>query len=350
MERMIALSDFNKMFNFIKENWNWITCKEKKAVLLATPYHGNLGDHAIALAEQRVLEKYIPEKNILEIPVSKEPLPMWMYALVVGSAPVFITGGGFLGSFWMDEEQMVLGAVKYLKKNPIIIFPQTVYYENNAFGEKIKKMAQETYSSRKRKVVLFLRDKNCYREAKDVYVGQKIAFAPDMALRLNVPSYNRERSGALCCLRRDKEGMFTGDRKEQLIRVLSRRFGDMNIAYTDTVISRNVGKKEREHFLQQKWKEFARYELVVTDRLHGMIFALLTGTPCVAINNKSGKVKAVYDLIKTNKYIDYVDDLTDIDKAIGNVLLQNTERYTPDTMDDAYKKMEYVLEHIFKGD
>lgn len=181
-------------------------------------------------------------------------------------------------------------------------------------------------------------------------MGQRIGFAPDMAMRLDIPAYDLKRSGVLCCLRRDKEGIFTGSRKELLLCVLRRRFGDENIVYTDTVISRNVGIKEREHFLQQKWKEFAKHELVITDRLHGMIFALLTGTPCVAINNKSGKVQAVYDLIKENKYIAYVNDLTEIERVIDNVLSQSKERYAPDSLDDAYRKLEHVLECIFKGD
>lgn len=350
MKNRHVLNDLSRGLGFIREHWNWIRCKEKKAVLLATPYHGNLGDHAIALAEYRLLEKYIPEQNILEIPVSKESVPMWIFSMLIGTSPVFITGGGFLGSLWMDEEQMVLDAVRCFKRNPIVIFPQTVFYEDNSFGEEAKRNARTVFVSRRRKIILFCRNKNCYREAKEVYVGQRIGFAPDMALRLNVPSYDLTRSGVLCCLRRDKEGIFTGSRKEQLLCVLRRRFGDESIVYTDTVISRNVGVKEREHFLQQKWKEFAKHELVITDRLHGMIFALLTGTPCVAINNKSGKVKAVYDQIRENKYIAYVNDLTDIDQVIGDVLSHAKERYSPDSLDSAYEKLEHVLERIFKGD
>ena len=33
---------------------------------------------------------------------------------------------------------------------------------------------------------------------------------------------------------------------------------------------------------------------MITDRLHGMIFAYITNTPCIAIDNSNGKVKNFY--------------------------------------------------------
>ena len=36
-------------------------------------------------------------------------------------------------------------------------------------------------------------------------------------------------------------------------------------------------------------------EVVVTDRLHAMILAVLSGIPVVALNNANGKVKAIFD-------------------------------------------------------
>ena len=35
-------------------------------------------------------------------------------------------------------------------------------------------------------------------------------------------------------------------------------------------------------------------------RLHGMIMSVITDTPCIAMNNTSGKVKGVYDTIKND--------------------------------------------------
>ncbi len=64
-----------------------------------------------------------------------------------------------------------------------------------------------------------------------------------------------------------------------------------NIQYdeTDTVINKNVSKRTRDEELRKKWDQFSKSGLVITDRLHGMIFAAITGTPCIAIDNKSKK-------------------------------------------------------------
>ena len=34
---------------------------------------------------------------------------------------------------------------------------------------------------------------------------------------------------------------------------------------------------------------------MITDRLHGMIFAAITGTPCVVLQNNNHKIKATYE-------------------------------------------------------
>ena len=44
-------------------------------------------------------------------------------------------------------------------------------------------------------------------------------------------------------------------------------------------------KENREQLLKQKIEEFQSAELVITDRLHGMIFSVITGTPCIAFDN-----------------------------------------------------------------
>ena len=60
-----------------------------------------------------------------------------------------------------------------------------------------------------------------------------------------------------------------------------------------------------------KWEEFKHARLVITDRLHGMIFSAITGTPCVALNNSNGKVGFEYEWLKNLPYIGFVDDSTD---------------------------------------
>lgn len=81
---------------------------------------------------------------------------------------------------------------------------------------------------------------------------------------------------------------------------------------TDTVIQQIVSAKERDMVLQDKWTEFGSVGLVITDQLQSMIFAAITGTPCIAVDNVSKKVSGVYAWIKDLPYIRVLENPTDI--------------------------------------
>ena len=66
----------------------------------------------------------------------------------------------------------------------------------------------------------------------------------------------------------------------------------------------------RKKEVKNKLEQFKKAKLIITDRLHGMIFATITATPCIAFGNSNGKVKNVYGWLKHNEYIKYVYIIT----------------------------------------
>ena len=104
-----------------------------------------------------------------------------------------------------------------------------------------------------------------------------------------------------------------GKLKQQLVDI----YGD-NIKESNTVLSYDVSVEKREEELKRKFNEFKSAKLIVTDRLHGMVFAAITGTNCIVINSKSPKMKGCYDWIKDLDYIAFIDDVENIDKIIDN--------------------------------
>ena len=64
----------------------------------------------------------------------------------------------------------------------------------------------------------------------------------------------------------------------------------------------------RDYFLEKKFQEFRSREAVITDRLHGMVFAAVTGTPCVALDNVSRKISGVYQSMTSLSYIKTADN------------------------------------------
>lgn len=58
------------------------------------------------------------------------------------------------------------------------------------------------------------------------------------------------------------------------------------------------------------WNLFKSAKLVITDRLHGMIFCYLTNTPCLVFQNNNHKVRETYEWIKGNKNITLVEEFS----------------------------------------
>jgi len=50
-------------------------------------------------------------------------------------------------------------------------------------------------------------------------------------------------------------------------------------------------------------KSISEHEIVITDRLHGMIFSAITRTSCIAIKNYNHKISSSYEWFKHFDYI-----------------------------------------------
>ena len=69
---------------------------------------------------------------------------------------------------------------------------------------------------------------------------------------------------------------------------------------------------------------------MVTDRLHGMIFSIITKTPCVIIGNNHHKVKETYRTFEKCEYIYFVENIDEVGDAIKKALSNKNanERYS----------------------
>ena len=89
---------------------------------------------------------------------------------------------------------------------------------------------------------------------------------------------------------------------------------------TDLFSDERITKVNRKECVRKKMQEFSDAELVITDRLHGMIFSALTGTPCVVFSNYNHKVKGTYEWIKYLPYIRYVESVREAKGFIPELL------------------------------
>lgn len=301
---------------------------ERNVILIGTPNHGNLGDHAIASAEVKML---------LDIGVSKEYIieitsdfylsnTNQIDSLIKEKDIICITGGGFLGSLWVNEEKLVRDIFTKFEKNKIIIFPQTIFYENTIEGKKQLSISKQVYSEHQGPSAIFLRDQTSYELVKTEFLDffDKIFYSPDIVLYLDEYKEGIERKNQiLCCFRSDKEKHGTVNKKEYFKDFFNNYYCvKENVVFTDTVISERVNISSRIQKLSEKYQEFQESKLVVTDRLHGMIFSVITRTPCIAFNNTSGKVKGVYSWINNLENITFLEDVPN-DKEQISTLIEN---------------------------
>lgn len=325
--------------------------KENRFILFFTPIHGNLGDQAILISELEFLAEFFPEKNIIEI--SEECFKIYsekIMKLILADDTILIQGGGFLGTLWIWDEKQVRKILEELPQNRIIILPQTIFYENSEEGQKELKNAKSIYSQHQ-KLSLCCRDKKSYDFAiENCLVPEKNCFLfPDMVMHARPKIYERkkEREGILFCMRKDHEKVISNQQVEVLYKAIKEE--EIRTEYTDTVVYKRISFKSRSKEVKRKLELFSKYRLVVTDRIHGMLFAAITGTPCIAFDNCSHKVSGAYEWIQ---YLDYVKIVNNAEEAVRamKIILKETEGKELVYTREPLKKYRIELYKVITGE
>ena len=271
---------------------------QKKILVMLAADYGNLGDVAITYAQHKWLEKNFPEYRVIEVPISQTYKAMRKLKRVVSNDDIVtIVGGGNMGDMFEGIEEQRRFIVKMFKRNQIISFPQTIDFSNTAKGKISLKRTQKAYNSHDN-LTLIARETNSYNTMKQLFTA-KILLTPDIVLSLDEysgrQSEQRRKNKAVICIRQDKESILSKQARNDMLEVLKSKYKE--VAYRDTHIGNVILTEDsRMEELESIWGEFQSADLVITDRLHGMIFCAITGTPCIALNNSNGKVRGVYDL------------------------------------------------------
>ena len=102
--------------------------------------------------------------------------------------------------------------------------------------------------------------------------------------------------------------------------------------------------------MEKKLLEFSRAKLIITDRLHGMIFAALAETPCIALDNLSKKVSGVYQWISYLDYITIVSKEELTMELVWKMMEIEHASYQNDSLRGFYEGMKKELLEWGKGD
>lgn len=284
--------------------------KEKKILYLLVPIHGNLGDQAIAYATRKFLADKFGGYEVIEF----ERDEIYRYGLALKKVLnkddiIVLHGGGNMGTLYIKEEEPRRLIIDNFRNNKIISMTQTITFSDDDEGDKEKEKTIKSYNNNPNLTLLAREDKS-YEIMSELFKNNSVIKVPDIVLYLeDLFEVNKDRSYIMTCLRKDKESVFK-EKTDEFLSELKKCYED--VIESDTVIKDLVTIDTREQELFKIWNDFRNAKVIITDRLHGMIFATITKTPCIVLRSLDHKVIESYKWLKDLNYIRFTDEL-DID-------------------------------------
>lgn len=285
------------------------TGKTERVYIIGTPEYHNLGDHAIAYAEEQFVYRYMPDKQVIQVTEDEIVNNFKDFSKEIQKSDILLLqGGGNMGSEYAVQERIRSKIISEFPHNRIVIMPQTIYFKKTKESQHLISKMIQIYGQH-RNLLLVAREEVSFSIMKSKFKKNKVVLCPDIVLSL---SYEKiaatlmrpdQRRGALLLLRSDAEGVLNIEQLLKMKEVCAEYFQEVRM--TETSISYAVTEAHREMELHRKWEEFTRVEMVITDRLHGMIFAAITKTPCIVLTNYNHKLSGSFQWLESLPYIRY---------------------------------------------
>lgn len=330
---------------------------KKNIWLLGIPKSKNLGDQAQVVCSENWFNENYPEHkvfmyNSVELMCNKNRLIKFIANIIKSEDIVFFQSGYNLTDLYPFQERMHREVIKHIKNNKIIYLPQTVKFEEPYEENEFLKAGEEIYKSHSQ-VYLICRDNLSYDIAQKAmpYVGSHPF--PDVVTnfigRYKVKDYKRK--GAMLCIRRDVESSLDAEKRATLIENIEKicpvEITDTTVEYPAyTVINHN-----RKKYVFNMIDKMSKKEIVITDRYHGLIFSIVSGTPVILIKTIDHKitegVKWFPEFIA--KHIRVVEDINKIDEVINEIKINKTIDFEPYFYNEYYKKLKGILDEYFSN-
>ena len=282
-------------------------------VLLDVPYHYNIGDVLIWNGELDFLDE-IPYKHL------NFGFHYQNYKINENTI-ILLHGGGNFGDLWRGFQEYRLNIICKYPKNKIIIFPQTIYYQNEDLMKKDAKLM-----SLHPNLTICARDEISFNILKKNF-NNNILLVPDMAFYISekkiLKYVNNQSEKKILIKRNDKEllsdklpvnenefdvydwptqdgtlemycmwdnRLLKASRRcsrKPILKIFAPFFIRLNDLYIQTYLRKKITKIGVSFI--------SRYKLIYTTRLHGAILAFILKRSVVIIDNSYGKNKNFYN-------------------------------------------------------
>ena len=325
-------------------------------ILLNSPDYPNLGDHAIAYSAVKYFRTNHPEYDLFEIPCDFYLKEKEMLLQCVSSGDILvINGGGYIDSLHIRLFDVVNDVFGAFKNNKIVVLPQSFYFSDDKLGDRLKKEFA-TNISKNGNIYFFAREEKSMDVLRNIVANNgedRLLLAYDMAFYYGKDLINEERrncfaeeisrEGAGICLRTDREKTndFASGVKAKLDAM------GMDHEMFSTVLNRKVSSKTREKEIKEIIRFIKSKKIVITDRLHCMIFCVLTDTPCIVFDNITHKIHGVCQMLPKGAKVCLADDCINLKELVKNMYSSDkpfdVDRFCTEVEKDFDEKMKGIL-------
>lgn len=290
-----------------------------------TAYHGNLGDHAQAYAVERFFRDHFPDYSIQEL--DRHNLTVQnIQSLADTLGPedlVFLQSSGDFGSFhdarfpgegFLGYQSARRELVERLPDRLIINLPTTVCYQGGPDDQGSLNKDKATFDASG--LIVLCRENESLRILRE-NLACRSEFFPDFVFYLRPKLSAAPRSGVRVLLRNDSESALTEAERAQLLVELSGEFSEIVV---DDIMHSHfpVISLIRDQYLESVMEQYSQSELIITDKMHGMIFAVITRTPCIALRSGIPHKVPAYSSFLSGA-VEFVEDYSGIGQAIEAV-------------------------------
>lgn len=304
--------------------------------VIGTEDFGNIGDHQIARSILAFLGDVCPGKTVIEVTASmysrcKDALKQG----ICHNALIVLTGGGNFGDLYPVAQDIRQDVIDTWPQNRKIVFPQTIRFSESDKGQEYLFRAKKTYTP-ENNVLLVTRETVSYDFAKQNFTCPCL-LTPDIVLWSKQQAQLTKDGTALLVLRSDEERA-SGVAVEKIPALQGKALQRL-----DHQLTYSVELDCRERAVQWVWKQYQKASIVITDRLHGMIFAAVTGTPCVAVPSCDHKIPGTYRWLEKLPYVRLAHTQEEAEKEAEALINLGLQVYAEDDMKPRFEELVRVV-------
>jgi pyruvyl transferase EpsI len=293
--------------------------REAKIIYALTPPArlSNIGDHAQVVAIHLWLGKHFVGVPVVELDKdqSTELMPV-LRRFISPDDVIFLHSGGNLGDRGLWSENARRAIIRNFPATKVVSLPQTIFFADTEKGTEERRRSARIYATHPDLTVIG-RDPESGEIASRLFPRATTFSLPDFVLSLppRPSASGGTATSILLCLRVDNESLLDESQRRHLAALLP--YGTTRF---DTTLPRPLEPRCREEELARTLSLFAAHDAVVTDRYHGLIFAVLCGKPTVVLRTVDHKLLSAMAWFREMPQVTIAGDVSDVPGALERVL------------------------------